>query len=85
MMGGMGTSAGAGDTPAGPGATPSLPEPAGPCPAGTTSVWLTDTSRPDPWVAEAVARELMVSLGREGSVLRAWRGEGRQPRVRAVA
>ena len=39
-----------------------LPEPTGPCPAGTTSLWLTDTSRPDPWAAGAVARELMVSL-----------------------
>jgi dienelactone hydrolase len=39
-----------------------LPEPSGPCPVGTTSSWLTDTSRPDPWVAGATARELMVSL-----------------------
>ena len=61
-MGGMGTSADAGDAPAGPGHTPCLPEPTGPCPAGTTSLWLTDTSRPDPWAAGAVARELMVSL-----------------------
>ena len=62
MMGGMGTSADAGDTPAGPGPAPCLPEPTGPCPVGTTSVWLTDTSRPDPWVAGVNARELMVSL-----------------------
>ena len=41
---------------------PYLPEPTGPNPAGITSLWLTDTSRPDPWVAEAAARELMVSL-----------------------
>jgi predicted dienelactone hydrolase len=41
---------------------PGLPEPTGPYPAGTTSVWLRDTARPDPWVAEAGARELMVSL-----------------------
>jgi len=43
-------------------AVPGLPEPTGPYPAGTTSVWLRDTARPDPWVAEAGARELMVSL-----------------------
>jgi predicted dienelactone hydrolase len=54
----MGTSADAGDVPAVPG----LPEPTGPYPAGTTSVWLRDTARPDPWVAEAGARVLMVSL-----------------------
>ena len=62
MMGGVGTSADAGDAPAGPGPAPSLPEPTGPCPVGTTSVWLTDVSRPDPWAAGASARELMVSL-----------------------
>ena len=61
-MGGMGTSAGAGDVPAGRGPTPCLPEPTGPYPAGTASVWLTDTSRPDPWVSGVNARELMVSL-----------------------
>ena len=61
-MGGMGTSADAGDAPAGRGPAPSLPEPTGPFPVGTTSVWLTDVSRPDPWAAGAVARELMVSL-----------------------
>jgi len=58
--GGMGASAGAGDAPAGH--MPCLPEPTGPCPVGTTSLWLTDTSRPDPWVAGVTARELMVSL-----------------------
>jgi dienelactone hydrolase len=62
MMGGMGTSADAGDVPAGRGATPYLPEPTGPYPAGTASVWLTDASRPDPWVSGVNARELMVSL-----------------------
>jgi predicted dienelactone hydrolase len=62
MMGGMGTSADAADAPAGEGPALCLPEPTGPCPAGTTSLWLTDTSRPDPWAAGAVARELMVSL-----------------------
>ena len=61
-MGGMGTSADAGDVPAGGGPTPYLPEPTGPYPAGTASVWLTDTSRPDPWVSGVNARELMVSL-----------------------
>jgi len=39
-----------------------LPEPTGPCPAGTTSSWLIDTSRPDPWAPGVAARELMVSL-----------------------
>ena len=62
MMGGVGTSADAGDAPAGPGPAPSLPEPTGPCPVGTTSVWLTDVSRPDPWAAGVSARELLVSL-----------------------
>ncbi len=61
-MGGVGTSAGAGDGPAGRGPAPYLPEPTGPDPAGTVSVWLTDTSRPDPWVPGVNARELMVSL-----------------------
>ena len=60
--GGVGTSADAGDAPAGPGRTLSLPELTGPCPVGTTSVWLTDVSRPDPWAAGASTRELMVSL-----------------------
>ena len=62
MMGCMGTSADAGDAPAGPGRTPYLPEPTGPGPVGTTSLWLTDTSRPDPWAPGVNARELMVSL-----------------------
>src|SRR6516165_11384837 len=62
MMGGMGTSADAGDVPAGRAGTPYLPEPTGPYPAGAASVWLTDTSRPDPWVAGVTARELMVSV-----------------------
>ncbi|MEV0230672.1 alpha/beta hydrolase [Nonomuraea sp. NPDC050786] len=42
--------------------TPSLPRPTGTHPVGTTSLHLTDTSRPDPWVPTAEARELMVSL-----------------------
>ena len=61
-MGRMGTPADAGDGPAGRGPAPCLPEPTGPYPAGTVSVWLTDTSRPDPWVPGVNARELMVSL-----------------------
>jgi dienelactone hydrolase len=62
MMGGMGTPAAAGDGPAGQGHVPYLPEPTGPWPAGTTSLWLTDVSRPDPWATGVNARELMVSL-----------------------
>jgi predicted dienelactone hydrolase len=62
MMGGMGTPADAAGAPAGQGPALCLPEPTGPCLAGTASLWLTDTSRPDPWAAGAVARELMVSL-----------------------
>jgi Platelet-activating factor acetylhydrolase, isoform II len=58
----MGTSADAGDALAAPGHTPHLPEPTGPSPVGTTSLWLTDTSRPDPWAPGVTARELMVSL-----------------------
>jgi dienelactone hydrolase len=61
-MGGMGTSADVGDVPTGRGPTPYLPEPTGPYPVGTASVWLTDTSRPDPWAAGVNARELMVSV-----------------------
>jgi dienelactone hydrolase len=49
MMGGMEASA-------------FLPEPTGPFPVGTTSLWLTDRSRPDPWAAGVSARELMISL-----------------------
>ncbi|SDJ30096.1 Platelet-activating factor acetylhydrolase, isoform II [Nonomuraea maritima] len=41
---------------------PYLPEPTGPHPVGTTSLYLKDTSRPDPWVPSVRARELMVSL-----------------------
>ena len=62
MMGGMGTPADAGDALAAQGHTPCLPEPTGRCPVGTTSLWLRDTSRPDPWAAGVNARELMVSL-----------------------
>ena len=62
MIGGMGTSANAGDAPAGQRHTPYLPEPTGPCPVGTTSLCLKDVSRPDPWAAGVSARELMVSL-----------------------
>ncbi|GAA3594667.1 alpha/beta hydrolase [Nonomuraea rosea] len=43
-------------------ATPHLPKPTGSQPVGTTSLYLKDTSRPDPWVPSVKARELMVSL-----------------------
>jgi dienelactone hydrolase len=62
MISGMETSAGAADAPAGPGHTPYLPDPSGPCPVGTTALYLKDASRPDPWAAGVSARELMVSL-----------------------
>lgn len=62
MMGGMGTSAAAGEARTGPGPTLYLPEPTGPCQVGTTSLCLKDVSRPDPWAAGVSARELMVSL-----------------------
>jgi predicted dienelactone hydrolase len=42
--------------------TPHLPEPTGSQPVGTTSLHLKDTSRADPWVPAAKARELMISL-----------------------
>ncbi|RKH40514.1 alpha/beta hydrolase [Corallococcus sp. AB050B] len=41
---------------------PSLPGPTGWQPVGTTSLYLRDTSRPDPWVPSVNYRELMVSL-----------------------
>ena len=41
---------------------PCLPEPTGPHPVGTTSLYLTDVSRPDPWAAGVSKRELMISL-----------------------
>ena len=58
----MGTSADAGAAPAGQGPAPHLPEPTGPYPVGTTSLYLNDASRPDPWAAGVNTRELMVSL-----------------------
>ncbi|GAA3842464.1 alpha/beta hydrolase [Sphaerisporangium flaviroseum] len=39
-----------------------LPAPTGTHPVGTTALFLKDTSRPDPWVPEAKARELKVTL-----------------------
>jgi predicted dienelactone hydrolase len=39
-----------------------LPRPTGRQPVGATSLYLKDTSRPDPWVPEVPYRELMVSL-----------------------
>src|ERR1700761_5424700 len=62
MMGRMEIPADAGDRPGGAGSVPYLPAPTGPRPVGTTSLWLTDTARTDPWVAEEAARELMVSV-----------------------
>ena len=62
MLGGMGTPADTGDALAAQGRTPRLPVPTGRCPVGTSSLWLTDTSRPDPWAAGVNARELMISL-----------------------
>src|SRR5580698_4499441 len=44
------------------GDAPRLPEPTGPGAVGIASLWLTDTSRPDPWAPGVTARELMVSL-----------------------
>ncbi|HEV2537043.1 MAG TPA: alpha/beta hydrolase [Streptosporangiaceae bacterium] len=41
---------------------PRLPEPTGRWPVGTTTLCLTDTSRPDPWATGVNERELMVSL-----------------------
>lgn len=41
---------------------PYLPAPTGRHPVGTTSLYLKDTSRPDPWVPSVPYRELMVSL-----------------------
>ncbi|WP_049566068.1 alpha/beta hydrolase family protein [Nonomuraea sp. SBT364] len=43
-------------------AAPYLPEPTGSHPVGTTSLWVKDSSRPDPWVPTVKHRELMVSL-----------------------
>ncbi|MCA2226912.1 alpha/beta hydrolase [Nonomuraea sp. NEAU-L178] len=39
-----------------------MPKPTGSQPVGTTSLYLKDTSRADPWVPGVKARELMVSL-----------------------
>ncbi|MET7338567.1 alpha/beta hydrolase [Nonomuraea sp. NPDC005650] len=43
-------------------AAPRLPAPTGSDTVGTTSLYLKDTSRRDPWVPTATSRELMVSL-----------------------
>jgi dienelactone hydrolase len=58
----MGTAAHAGGAPAGHRPALYLPEPTGPHPVGTVSLSLTDVSRPDPWAAGVIARELMVSV-----------------------
>ncbi|NBH05580.1 alpha/beta hydrolase [Amycolatopsis sp. SID8362] len=49
-------------TPASAAPVPYLPAPTGDRPVGSTSVYLKDTSRPDPWVPSVPYRELMVSL-----------------------
>lgn len=49
-------------TSGGPSRMPFLPKPTGSQPVGTTSLYLKDTSRADPWVPTVKARELMVSL-----------------------
>ena len=41
---------------------PYLPKPTGSYAVGTTSLYLKDTSRPDPWVPSVPYRELMVTL-----------------------
>jgi hypothetical protein len=41
---------------------PYLPRPTGPHAVGATSIYLKDTSRPDPWVPGLNARELMVTV-----------------------
>jgi dienelactone hydrolase len=41
---------------------PRLPAPTGPYPVGTTSRYLNDVSRTDPWVPTAKTRELMITL-----------------------
>lgn len=43
-------------------AVPWLPGPTGHQPVGSTSLYLKDTSRPDPWVPDVDYRELMISL-----------------------
>ncbi|MEU6740641.1 alpha/beta hydrolase family protein [Streptosporangium sandarakinum] len=50
------------DAPAVPVPPPALPAPTGPHAVGATTLHLVDGSRPDPWVPERKARELMVSL-----------------------
>ncbi|MFF4037037.1 alpha/beta hydrolase family protein [Streptomyces sp. NPDC001816] len=41
---------------------PELPAPTGPHPVGTRSLYLKDTSRPDPWKADVNYRELMATV-----------------------
>jgi len=49
-------------SPAAADTVPYLPAPTGHQPVGVTSLYLKDTSRPDPWVPEVNYRELMVSV-----------------------
>jgi hypothetical protein len=62
IIGDMGTFEDGGEAPVAHERTPYLPAPTGPYPVGTTSLYLKDASRPDPWAAGVSARELMVSL-----------------------
>ncbi|GAB3895448.1 hypothetical protein GCM10027612_48210 [Microbispora bryophytorum subsp. camponoti] len=48
--------------PATPTGAAALPAPTGTHPVGATTLYLKDTSRPDPWVPDVKARELMVTL-----------------------
>ncbi|MFI7705562.1 alpha/beta hydrolase family protein [Nonomuraea sp. NPDC049480] len=45
-----------------PAGTATLPAPTGAHPVGTTVLYLTDASRPDPWNLDAKARELKVTM-----------------------
>src|SRR3984957_10996302 len=76
----MGTPADADDALAAQGDTPCLPGPTGPGPVGVTSLWLTDTSRPDPWAPGVTARELMVSLWYPAKSLAGRRAQYMTPR-----
>lgn len=62
LVAGLLVAATASVSPAAASDTPYLPAPTGAYPVGTTSLHLTDSSRQDPWVPSAGARELMVSL-----------------------
>ncbi|MEU8279218.1 alpha/beta hydrolase family protein [Microbispora bryophytorum] len=48
--------------PAAPTGAAALPAPTGTHPVGATTLYVKDTSRPDPWVPDVKARELMVTV-----------------------